>query len=569
MIRIIAATVAALFFLNACSREPETAIAPEPSPETRRMTSHGEITGVVTPDGAHAWLGVPYAQPPVGDLRWRPAQPFSGFDGRFEAHAYAARCPQLTNALNEAEGIEPGLLLGQEDCLGLDIYAPPHASVSDRLPVMVWIHGGGNVWGRSSSYDASRLAIRQNVVVAAIQYRIGPLGWFAHPALDEDPAAPGQLANFALTDMIEALRWIERDIAAFGGDPERVTIFGESAGGANVAALLASPLAAGLFDRAILQSGSIESAPLDQASGAAPGAANAAIPAAERFAGEDADAAALRAASLEDIFKAYGEPGGGILPMPTMIADGVSLPLDGMRSAFAADGGFNRVPVITGANKDEMKLFQALDRDLVDRWFGVIVRPKDPDFYDALSDHQTAMWRATAVDELAQRLRAAGHEDVWAYRFDWDEGGRILLTDLATLMGAAHALEIPFVFNRFQLLGPLDRVMFNTRNKAGREALSAAMGAWWGAFAANGDPAGAGGIEWPRYGENARLMRLDSPQDGGPEVISGALTPQAVAEQLAQDERIGPAERCRIAEAVTGRYGFASLVFEEETGCSL
>ncbi len=201
-------------------------------------------------------------------------------------------------------GRDEGDLYGSEDCLKLDVYAPNGAGPdnADR-PVMVWIHGGSNTWGFASQYDGSKLAQEQDVVVVVIQYRLGPLGFFAHPQIDE-----GEGANFALLDHVAALQWVAAEIGQFGGDPDNVTIFGESAGGQNVAALLASPLASGLYHRAVVQSGFFDSTPLDEAQ---EGTENSAIPAAERMLSGEATAYALRNAPLQAVLTPtiWGMPG--------------------------------------------------------------------------------------------------------------------------------------------------------------------------------------------------------------------------------------------------------------------
>ncbi|MBO6729303.1 MAG: carboxylesterase family protein, partial [Maricaulis sp.] len=260
--------------------------------ETRRQISQGELVGFETAQGAHAWVAVPYAAPPVGDLRWRAPRPAEMFDSPLEALVHGSRCPQITNGLDEAEGLAPDLLVGDEDCLTLDIYAPPGA---EDLPVMVWIHGGGNVWGRSAAYNGSRLALDQNVIVIAIQYRLGPLGWFAHPGLRADAETEADAAaSFALLDMIAALEWVQANASAFGGDADRVTIFGESAGGHNVAGLMASPLARGLFHAGIIQSGIVWSVPLDIAESGSDWQANGGLEIASAIAGEGSSGEALR-----------------------------------------------------------------------------------------------------------------------------------------------------------------------------------------------------------------------------------------------------------------------------------
>lgn len=564
------AAVAALLTLAGCNGAEETQVRTEPAPETQRTLAQGEIVGFHSGEAASAWLAIPYAAPPEGDLRWRAPRPALAFDGRLEAIEHGPVCPQVTNELSaRAAGVEAGVLIGEEDCLTLDIYAPRDAAPEAGLPVMVWIHGGANVWGSSSAYDGSQLAADRDVVVVAVQYRLGPLGFLSHPALRESAEHPlDEAANFALLDLVAALDWVDANIAAFGGDADRITIFGESAGAFNIAALMASEPARGRFDAAIMQSGGTGTNSREVAENGGGNDLHPALEAVAAFAGPDADGAAMRAVPLADVYAVYRDESGAFTSLPRMIEDGVSLPEDGILGAAARPGGFAPVPLITGVNRDEMKLYTAFDPQLTRR-LGPLVWPRDSARYAAAVEYPTRNWRVTAVDELLDRLHASGHRDIWAYRFDWDEGGKVLLTDTGELLGASHAMEIPFVFNHFELFGSFDRVLFNDRNAPGRQALADAMGGYWGQFAHTGEPGtgGAAGPAWPRWGETARLMRFDTPDDGGVAVIDGRDTVDAIARDLAADDRLEPAERCVIAAGIVRRRPEAWETFDALLEC--
>jgi para-nitrobenzyl esterase len=416
MIAKFMAAVAAALALAACGAEPQRETPPSPSDNAIRMTAQGEAIGFAGANGVNIWRGLPFAAPPVGDLRWRAPRPPAPWSGRREAISFASGCVQVTNVFNASTGGAFGTLQGAEDCLYLDIYAPAAARPGIKLPVMVWIHGGNNVSGSSKLYIPDQLAANENVIVVTVQYRLGPLGWFAHEAIRASAETPEDAsANFGTLDLIAALRWVRENITAFGGDPDLVTIFGESAGGQNVASLIVSPLARGLFERAIIQSGLFDSYALADAEAGARDKNSASAAAARAGA---AGAAALRGLSTEQLFGAYQLDEGSFLTLPRVIADGVVLPEGGLRTALATPGGFNAVPVITGTNRDEMKLFQFLDPRLVDKWFGVFVTAKDPKFYDALAYYQSRLWRIRSVDEPASAMTTAGHEAVYAYRFD-------------------------------------------------------------------------------------------------------------------------------------------------------
>ncbi|HLG88492.1 MAG TPA: carboxylesterase family protein [Alphaproteobacteria bacterium] len=209
------------------------------------QTESGFVRGTVGPD-YRLFLGIPYAAPPIGNLRWRPPQPAPGWGAARDATVPAAPCPQSDP--------RTGALIGSEDCLYLDITTPYGGHADRPLPVMVWVHGGGFVSGSSAAYDGRNLATKGNVVVVTLNYRLGMLGFLAHLALDTE-SPDGLSGNFGLADQQAALRWIQRNIAAFGGDPLNITIFGDEAGANSICAQLVSPGAAGLFERAIVQNG--------------------------------------------------------------------------------------------------------------------------------------------------------------------------------------------------------------------------------------------------------------------------------------------------------------------------
>ena len=546
--------------LAACAVGPaRVAVAATPDTATARTVSGGGVVGYVdATTGAHAWRAIPFAAPPVGDLRWRAPRPPAAWIGQRSAVAAAPWCPQQLSALDGVKKERWGEIVGQEDCLYLDVYAPPmtaQQAAGAKLPVMMWIHGGSNTWGRAEQYDGSALAARFKVVVVVVQYRLGALGWMALDTLRQGGTLPDDAsANFGTLDQIRALEWIGSDIGAFGGDASRVTIFGESAGGHNVAALLSSPRAKGLFHRAIIQSGSFRSEPLVEAEGATDGGPASATAVARRVLGpgKPVEAPALRAAPLSALFDAYKTPNGRIDPL-RVIADGVTLPDTGVSSGLDSPAGWNAVPVITGANRDEMKLFNALTPALVRNIFGVMPVARDQKAYDAISDYPSRLWRANAVDAPATRMVAGGQPAVWAYRFDWDEEGRVLFTDLGKLLGAGHSLEIPFVFGHFKLLGAFDRFAFTKGNAPGRIALSDAMMSYWVNFAATGAPGrGVKGDlpEWKAWSNASgaeRIMLLDSPAGGGARMSNDLETRDRITTDLLADPRLKtPARRCTV-----------------------
>ncbi len=286
--------------------------------------------------GVNSFLGLPYAAPPTGNLRWRPPQPASSWSGVRDATQFGPGCPQ---ALARNPFLPPGTI--SEDCLNLNVYTPTLRSGSDR-PVLVWIHGGGLVQDGGRNYDGTKLAAAGTVVVT-INYRLGALGFLAHPALASRPG--GAAGNYGLMDQQAALRWVQRNIARFGGDPHNVTIAGQSAGGLSVLAQMVSPGARGLFQRAIVQSGTFA---LNQQPLAAAEAAGETF--AKNVGCPDQTAACLRSVPVSDLVSNFGVeiPGvvdGSVLTQPI----GTAL----------ARGQFARVPVINGITHDEELLFVA------------------------------------------------------------------------------------------------------------------------------------------------------------------------------------------------------------------
>ena len=521
-----------------------------PQLETIRAIRQGEVIGAVADNGAHVWRGIPYATSTAGANRWRAPQPAAAWEGQREVVEFAPRCAQLTNRGDEDDGLKPGLVIGSEDCLALDVYAPPQAQ-GQTLPVLVWIHGGGNVWGGSSLYDGSHLAVNEDVIVVAIQYRVGPLGWFAHPALRETAEQPeDETACFAILDQIASLRWVADNIAHFGGDPDRVTIFGESSGGHNVVALLASPLATGLFHRAIIESGSFDSVTRAEAEGLEGKLTNPSGEIANRLGATTADE--LRRASVEDLYAACTVGEGWFLDVPRMIQDGVVLPDTPLRAAFTSTATFNTVPIISGTTKDEMKLFFSGDDELTTKRLGALLVARDEDFYDAISEYFTRLWRIRSVNEPAEAMAQAGHNNVYSYRFDWDDSGRLLFMDFKKMFGASHGFEIPFVFNRFEHLGDADRFLFQKRTQEDRETLSRAIGRYWASFARDGEPSSPGDPNWPTFAtDGGSYLRLDTANDGGITVVDDVDTLERLIADLRADHRLDETERRAVVDEMS------------------
>jgi para-nitrobenzyl esterase len=554
--------------------EPDPVVIADVSSE--RLTTLGSVVGFAVPGQGHAWLGIPFAAPPVGGLRWRPPQRAAPWTEPLDALAYGSPCIQLASSLGGVSDRPVGSLAGDEDCLRLNVWAPRFELISlpthaERMPVMVWIHGGGNTVGHAGAfYDGSILAARHRVIVVSLNYRLGPFGFFAHPAvLAGGPAGEGASGNFATLDLIAGLRWVQENIEFFGGDPGNVTIFGESAGGTNVISLLLSPLAQGLFHRAIAQSGSTASVSVAEAvhyvDDALPGRKKSAREqvlrlligdgsasdrsSARLFAdglGAEELADFLRSRTPREIMSVYrdGETGSRI-SVPGLIRDGVVLPASPLLEALKAGRPGRSLPVMLGSNRDELKLFLFRDSDWVSHHMEVFFRIRDRDLYDVYSRLGSDLWKARGVDLPASALAAEPGRAVYAYRFDWDEEPTRLGTDYGALLGASHGMEIPFIFGHFKFDDPgLTRLLFNEENRSGRQYISDAMLSYWAEFAYAGTPGRGRDGSWPAWqpwrdedavpGEKrmGNFIVLDTPEDGGIRMSSQIITRNGILARL-------------------------------------
>lgn len=432
----------------------------------------GRLSGVTTPaPEVRSYKGIPYAAPPVGDLRWAPPAPPASWKGVRAATAFGNACPQTPYPANSVYFLPPEPM--SEDCLYLNIWTAAK-SPSEKRPVMVWIHGGALTRGSGSVslYDGTNFA-RHGVVLVTINYRLGILGYFAHPELS-------RAANFGVLDQIAALQWVHKNIAAFGGDPANVTIFGESAGSWSVNLLCATPLARGLFHRAIGESGA-QFAPMRT------------LTAAEQAGKSLGPLAALRAKSADDLSKTSWTTGA--------VLDGSTFPQD-IYTTFA-QGKQIDVPVIAGSNADEatsvsnwpsnapasafIAQVRRLYGDSADEFLKVYPTATDADarasFYAVFRD-QVFGWQMRTWVRLQTRT---GKSKAYLYQFS-----RVTPGPESARLRAFHASEIAYVFGNLEPPRPWEA--------ADRE-LSAQMLQYWVNFAATGDPNGKGLPAWPAYDE--------------------------------------------------------------------
>jgi para-nitrobenzyl esterase len=482
------------------------------------VTTHdGAVRGVAVPEG-YAFRGLPYAAPPTGNLRWRAPRPPAPWQGVRDATSFGPSCPQPPTPV-----LPPGSL--SEDCLYLNVSTPtlPNrdqgSNDQDGMPVLVWIHGGGLVWDGGRDYDGTKLAA-EGMVVVTINYRLGALGFLAHPALASRPGGPS--GNYGLMDQQAALRWVQANIARFGGDPHNVTLAGESAGGLSVLAQLVSRGARGLFQRAIVESGSFALTQQSLASAEAAGqafAAQAGCP--------DQTAECLRqlpVAALLGNFPIVAVPG---------VVDGKVL-TESIGTALAA-GRFTRVPVLNGTNHQEGRWFVAEGAVFNNGGIVFLPEPVTADSYqtDIASVMGVTPARAAAIAVQyppgaypspvvafsalvgdATFACPALQIDRWtsqrvptfAYEFNDDAAPPLFLPPgLITPPVATHGSELQYLFDLpNQPPAPLS---------GDQQALAASMRAAWAIFAASGNPATAT-VAWPAFAgaNSAQMLSLVPPQ---------------------------------------------------------
>lgn len=490
--------IVALVSCHAAS--PPAAIAPR---DPRVVdTTEGRVIGKADANGVVAFLGVPYAAPPVGDLRWREAMPPAAH-APLQAVEYRLPCSQIpipsgSDSLGTGKKIQ-----SSEDCLHLNVWVPPH-DAGVRLPAMVWLHGGQYLRGAASQYDGEQLARLGRVVVVTMDYRLGPLGFLAHPALTAESKLHTS-GNQALFDHLQGLRWLAANLAAFGGDPARVTLFGESAGSASTCALMASPLARGLFQRAILESD------------ACPGAEDApALADREAFGRRLADAlgcktddvatelACMRGKTDDEVMtaiplaKVLGDSGDGV--GYRFNRDGVFLSAS-PEDALAA-GNVARMPVLLGTVGNEMGRYVGSYGVTRAEQLPAVIAKQWPRHAQRIGERYPATTDAEATDQLAAMFSDWGMTCPTRRDARWFAGlgaptylYRFLHAPnvfRGTVNGAFHGSELaylfPSVFAKYGLVYTDDD-----------RKLAELLIGYWARFAATGDPNGGRAPVWPRY----------------------------------------------------------------------
>ncbi|MBN2656342.1 MAG: carboxylesterase/lipase family protein, partial [Spirochaetales bacterium] len=468
------------------------------------LLQSGWIEGTEDSDKTWVWRGIPYAAPPVGDLRWKAPRPVESWNDVRKTVRFAPKATQFISLLK-------GSVSGEEDCLYLNIWRPK--TWEQNLPVYVWIHGGGNSIGSSTrdEYHGYALASRSNAVFVSINYRLGPLGWFRHPALLTDNQLDNS-GNYGLLDIVAALRWVRENIESFGGDPGNVTLSGESAGANNTLALMLSPEAAGLFQKSIVQSGYRRSVSTGEAEKHSMDIAAYLIGKNGLEKGQlssEEIKTLLLESSPEDLFKYYDPGVTGMIDHPYHIEDGFVFPEGGFNHFETGDYP-NKVPMIVGSNRDEMKMFLFFDSSL--DW--------KSDLYQYVSEIGSLRFKEEGVDSIAAAISRNSGPPVYAYRFDWgsrdEEGESPLPGNRGQRLGAFHTLEIPFFLGLDSINGSLfSSFVFNRHNRESRRNLSGIIMDYTANFIWNGTPDTGRPIplNWPVWDEENRYLVFNTKDD--------------------------------------------------------
>lgn len=469
-----------------------------PDPGVVRVDS-GWLRGSVAGDHV-TYSGIPYAAPPVEERRWRPPVRPRPWQGVRDATTPSPYCPQRGSA-----GV-----VGQEDCLYLDVTVPRDVGRGERLPVLVWLHGGGFTGGGAREYDGARLATGGDVVVVTVNYRLGALGFLSAPVLD---AAGG---NYGLMDQAEALRWVRRNAARFGGDPGNVTLAGQSGGARSVCAQLASPDARGLFHRAIVQSGACDNPVPTLAEAQAFGerattelgcAGAADVAGCLRDVAPERLAGALAGVGTDVIARVADRPWNPVAGTPALPRQ----PADALR-----DGSAARVPLLVGTTRDEMRAFVVGETMTADDYRTLLADAFSDEAPAVLAEYplgdgdDPAVALATVLGDwggwigacpvLRTADAAAVHQPVYAYEFAEDSRQ----VEDGFPMGSYHGLELPYLWDLDMAWDPYPPLT------PGQERLSATMIDYWTAFAHAGDPNGPGRAPWPEFGATGTVLGLST-----------------------------------------------------------
>jgi len=514
-------------------------------------TPNGDVLGIEE-ENLYIFKGLAYAKAPVGELRWKAPRDVAISNEIIDATEFKSECIQPAS---ESFISNWNVSVGNEDCLFLNIYVPKNQTDinKNKFPVMFWIHGGSNIWGSGDFYDYSKLATDKQVIVITVNYRLGLFGWFSSEHLRNTSDGLDQSSNFGQLDLIKGLEWVNENIASFGGDASNVTIFGESAGGHNVLTLLASPLADGLFHKAISQSGYVSSYSQDFAENVSELSSKNIFKDDIKFLVDDQDVADyLRSLSPEEIYQRFKKTADEyVYPItPITIRDGIVVPKEGIYEAL--EDIDEDLVVVAGTNKDEMNFWYIRSDYFYNSTGEIILRLKrSEDNLKSWIKYRSDIWRFKGAEEPLRRMSKA-NDNLYSYRFDWDEqNDSSFAGNYALFVGASHGMEIPFVTGDFDL-GPITfyvkPFLFPEASEEGRLALSNLMMDYWANIAKYGNPNEfTKGPEWEKFtAENNQLLILDNPLSDNVKMETMPVVPNNLLNSIESDSALEIKERCLI-----------------------
>ncbi|UCG00806.1 MAG: carboxylesterase family protein [Candidatus Heimdallarchaeota archaeon] len=468
------------------------------------QTKYGLISGF-SDKGSWCWKGIPYATPPVGPFRWKAPLTPTPWIGTRKTRKFGNSAAQIMPILGPS---------GSEDCLYLNIWRPK--TPETKLPVYLYIHGGGNSIGTSAevTYYGNAVAEKANLLYISINFRLGAMGWFIHPTVTNSGSPEDKSGNFGTLDIIKALEWVQDNIRAFGGDPDNVTIAGESGGAFNVLSLLISTPAKGLFHRAIVESGLSYIWSNNAAEAQSDNLlVNLLIKdrkaknreEAEQIIGKMSEREVnnyFRSKSAFKITKCIPTRDFGMADWRTIFTDGTIIPKEGY-AVFSTGEWANKVPLIIGCTKDELKLFGNFRKD----------PPRNTRKYDLIWGYRSLLWRVSGLDSLVCQMTSNTNIPIYAYRFDWgspdNDGVSVLPKNMGRDLGAHHAAELPFFLGMG--MGALSMMIGKTHtkhNRPGREKLTDLCMSYLANFACTGNPNGESHPHWPPWDTSEKKNKI-------------------------------------------------------------
>ena len=534
--------------------------------ELKIITSSGITEGYLK-NKIIKWDDIPYAEPPINELRWKAPRKISQKSNLIEPKDNNF-CIQRTSSLGGSSQFSDELISGNEDCLYLDIYAPSKKS-EGLFPVMFWIHGGGNTSGLKDLYDFTKLVKKHDVIVVTINYRLGPLGWFTHPAIQGLQDGLDKASNFGTLDIIAALEWVNKNINSFGGDPRNITIFGESAGGHNVLSLLVSKQAKGLFHKAISMSGYTESISIEDAykqKNQSPTSNYSSWEVVKKIINDqpykneqdkynnEKLRNLLYSLSGKEFYQYYAERE-SFEELPLLTNDGIVIPKIGLKESLSKEEYLNIVPTIAGSNRDEVKIwlafseyFVTVDNSATGFLFNLPkVILKDEDAYEAFNYYRSNSWKIRGVNEPLNSLAKAGNTQLYSYRFDWDDRRKFVVGDFKKLFGAGHALEIPMLTGSTKLVGgpPVSNFMYP--KGISHFYTSRNMMKFWSNFAKYGEPGySTNNVKWEPYNFDeynfSSYIILDKKKNL--KMATDNITFKKLSKEVYIDKRLSELEKC-------------------------